>query len=149
MIPKKYDNIKDKKSDMRFHRKWKIAVIILSCIVFFCTITPLIMPVITMSAQETYCGYEEHIHTEECMSSEGELICGYEEHTHLLECYADTYADIEDEDVWGTTVPLLSGDRNADVVAVAESQIGYRESDRNYLVLPLVRRCNRPERRKT
>ncbi len=134
MIPKKYDNIKDKKSDMRFHRKWKIAVIILSCIVFFCTITPLIMPVITMSAQETYCGYEEHIHTEECMSSEGELICGYEEHTHLLECYADTYADIEDEDVWGTTVPLLSGDRNADVVAVAESQIGYRESDRNYLV---------------
>ena len=68
------------------------------------------------------------------MSSEGELICGYEEHTHLLECYADTYADIENEDVWGTTVPLLSGDRNADVVAVAESQIGYRESDRNYLV---------------
>ena len=34
-MPKKYDNIKDKKSDMRFHRKWKIAVIIFCLFLYY------------------------------------------------------------------------------------------------------------------
>ena len=64
----------------------------------------------------------------------GEIVCGFEEHEHSLECYSILYEDIENDDVWRTSVPLLSGDRNADTVAVAASQIGYRESDRNFLV---------------
>ena len=121
-------------SEKLFHKKWKTAVSVLSCIIFFCTLYPLIVPAITMSAQETNCGYEEHIHTEECMNSEGEFVCGYEDHVHSIECFADLYADIEDADMWEASLPLLSGDRNAEVVAVAISQLGYRESDRNYLV---------------
>ncbi|MCD7772076.1 MAG: prealbumin-like fold domain-containing protein [Oscillospiraceae bacterium] len=42
---------------------------------------------ITMT-NETFCGYEEHIHTEECY--EYTLVCGLEEtegHTHSEECY--------------------------------------------------------------
>ncbi|MCC8131975.1 MAG: hypothetical protein LIO72_09630 [Ruminococcus sp.] len=44
---------------------------------------------ITMT-NETYCGYEEHIHTDECY--ELTLICGLEEsegHTHTDECYEE------------------------------------------------------------
>ena len=126
MMPKKYDNYLERVSKMNFQRNWKIAVSLLSCIIIFYTGYSLIVPAITLSAQEANCGYEEHYHTEECMNEEGEIVCGFEEHEHSLECYSDLYEDIENDDVWRTSVPLLSGDRNADTVAVAASQIGYR-----------------------
>ena len=44
---------------------WKKIVFIMGCVVVFCTTYALILPAITMEVP-TYCGFEEHIHTDEC-----------------------------------------------------------------------------------
>ena len=44
---------------------WKRIVFVLGCVVVFCTTYALILPAITMEVP-TYCGFEEHIHTDEC-----------------------------------------------------------------------------------
>ena len=74
-----------------------------------------------------------HVHTDACY--ETRLICEKSEHTHSLSCYADAQADLESASVWEQTIPqTLSGRWRADVVAVAESQLGYAASTRNYIV---------------
>lgn len=86
-------------------------------------------------AKEYICGLEEsegHTHTEACYS-EG-YVCGYEEHVHSPLCYSDRDADLETSSVWEATLPGLTGDPAADLVAVARSQIGYTESQQNYVV---------------
>lgn len=88
----------------RRYKKWQIFVSILASIVVFVTIYLLILPAITKEPT-IYCGYEEHIHTDECYScyadysetgvpanhshkeKECELICGLEEHEHTEMCY--------------------------------------------------------------
>ena len=57
-------------------------------VVVFVTTYSLILPAITMTRQ-TYCGMEEHQHTDDCYTVERELTCGLEEsegHTHTDEC---------------------------------------------------------------
>ena len=74
-----------------------------------------------------------HVHTDACY--ETRLVCEKPEHTHSLSCYADAQADLESASVWEQTIPqTLSGQWRADVVAVAESQLGYAASTRNYIV---------------
>lgn len=46
-------------------RIWKKIVFTLGCIVVFCTTYALILPAITMEVP-VFCGFEEHIHTDEC-----------------------------------------------------------------------------------
>ena len=64
--------------------RWRRVVMILSCIVVFCTTYALIMPAVTMS--HTACGKEEHVHSDACYDESGALICGKEEHTHTDAC---------------------------------------------------------------
>ena len=109
------------------------------------------------------CGQEEgpeHTHTDECyrmesvlVCTEGEgasgagthqhrdtcyketLICGKEEHQHTLLCYSNPEADLETADIWERTLPAaLSGNWADDLIAVAESQLGYHESTNNYIL---------------
>ena len=74
-------------------RSWKQIVSILSCIVVFCTTYALILPAVTLST-DTFCGKEEHTHSEKCYRSETPL-CGLEEgegsegHTHTEDCYGN------------------------------------------------------------
>lgn len=76
---------------------------------------------------------EEHAHTEACY--ENQLTCELEEHTHSLACYSDPTADVETAANWEATLPdELTGVYAQDVLAVAESQLGYTESIRNYIV---------------
>ena len=87
--------------------------------------------------KELICGQEEndgHRHTAECYKKE--LICGKEEHTHTLACYSNPDADVENGDVWQNTVSsvTLTGNWGADLVAIAQTQIGYTESTANYTV---------------
>lgn len=63
-------------------------ILCLSCVVVFCTVYALILPAITLE-RKTVCGQEEHSHTEECYSSDGQLTCGKTEHTHTESCYVD------------------------------------------------------------
>lgn len=61
--------------------------------------------------------------------------CGDETHEHTLACYSNPNADVETAEVWEAALPeTLTGDWQADLLAVAQSQIGYQESGENYLV---------------
>lgn len=83
------------------------------------------------------CDLEEsapHTHTQACYS-EPVLICGQQQHTHSPACYADAAADVETAELWEQTLPTaLSGSWPEDLLAVAQSQLGYCESSRNYRV---------------
>lgn len=72
-----------------------------------------------------------HYHTDDCY--EEVLTCGLEEHHHTVNCLADPLADVEDESEWlAKTNTALSGDWSADLLTVAQSQLGYEQSEKNF-----------------
>ena len=95
-------------------RIWKAGMGIAACLVVFCTVYTLILPAMTLE-QEAFCGDPAHEHT--------------------LACYSDPQADTEDAAVWEAMLPKTSGDIRTDMVSIAESQVGYRESEKNYEVM--------------
>ena len=107
------------------------------------------------------CGKQAvHEHDASCFDENGELICGQKQmplHVHGEECFrivelsdeevaerarrkkqeeSDPGADLESAGYWEYLFSnmKLSGDWSRDLVAVAQSQLGYRESERNYEV---------------
>ena len=106
------------------------------------------------------CGLTEaegHIHTQECVTEDTELGCGMddmpphihteecfvrlescpvEEHIHEESCYSDIRADLESEDDWEAEIALLEEETSTGrmLAAVAQSQLGYGESQRNFEV---------------
>ena len=72
-----------------------------------------------------------HHHTIDCYSTY-KLVCEKTEHKHTSACLIDKNADVETAADWEKTIPSLSGDRAADLISVARSQLGYTESTRNY-----------------
>ncbi|MDO4803268.1 MAG: SpaA isopeptide-forming pilin-related protein [Lachnospiraceae bacterium] len=134
MASKNTDNPRERVTANILHSRWKRVAKLLAVIIVFCTTYALILPAITMTSQDAKCGYEEHVHEGECFDAEGNLICPLAEHEHTLACYADLAADIEAPAAWTADIPAVTGDRAYDVCNVANSQIGYRESDKNYLV---------------
>jgi len=90
--------------------------------------------------ESTYiCGLGVHAHGEACLDEAGEIICSVPEHAHGAGCIVkdlDMSADLETPLVWEQTLQqlYLTGDWSADVVAVAQSQLGYRESARNVVL---------------
>ena len=91
----------------------------------------------TQNEQEetVFCGKDAHTHGETCWN-DGELVCGTEEHTHSLACYADPGADVETAELWEQTFAgvTLTGNWRQDTLAIAETQLGYAESTKNYVV---------------
>ena len=90
----------------------------------------------TESEEPVFCGKEPHTHGEACRDEQGELTCTLEEHTHSLACYADPTADVETAEIWEKTFAgvTLTGDWRLDALAIAQSQLGYAESTKNYVV---------------
>ena len=104
----------------------------------------------------TYCGIEEHSHSEECVTKnlkcgtdesdnhthtdecyEIKYICGFEEeHTHSLACYSNPEADLETASDWENTFAdaELTGFYAQDILTIAKTQLGYTESADNYEV---------------
>lgn len=97
------------------------------------------------------CGYEEHTHSDECYNRilvcsisndlhthgdacyKTELVCQKQEHVHKLTCYSDRNADTETQLDWQKMLEgVITGDRRSDLVAIARSQIGYKESTLNF-----------------
>ncbi len=74
--------------------------------------------------------------TSEPVETEDILICGFEEHTHSIACYSDPNADLETAEDWEQTLARaeLTGVWAEDVIAIAETQLGYTESTVNYQV---------------
>lgn len=72
-----------------------------------------------------------HYHTDDCY--EEVLTCGLEEHHHTVNCLADPLADVEDESEWlAKTSTTLSGLWTEDLLTVAQSQLGYEQSEKNF-----------------
>ncbi len=86
--------------------------------------------------ETVFCGKDAHTHGEACRDENGELVCGTEEHTHSLACYADPNADVETAELWEQTFAgvTLTGNWRQDTLAIAETQLGYAESTKNYVV---------------
>ena len=72
-----------------------------------------------------------HHHTEDCYQKT--LVCPLEEHRHTVACLRDPMEDIETEDDWlAATNIQLTGQWNTDLLAVAETQLGYKQSEKNF-----------------
>lgn len=71
-----------------------------------------------------------HHHTEACYKKV--LTCTIPEHTHTLECLADYSADVETDDDWQKYSVGLSDHWNEALLAVAQEQLGYKESEKNF-----------------
>lgn len=71
-----------------------------------------------------------HHHTEACYKRV--LTCTIPEHTHTLECLADYSADVETDDDWEKYSVGLSDNWNEALLAVAQEQLGYKESEKNF-----------------
>lgn len=86
--------------------------------------------------ETVFCGKDAHTHGEACRDENGELVCGTEEHTHSLACHADPGADVETAELWEQTFAgvTLTGNWRQDTLAIAETQLGYAESTKNYVV---------------
>lgn len=102
-------------------------------------------------AGEAFCGNEEHTHIEECYIStliceeehehvetcyEVNLECLLEEHVHDVSCYSDISADIETHQDWEKTFSHIPKDTETSkkLIEIAKSQIGYQESENNFIV---------------
>ncbi len=117
-------------------RRWRRAAVILSAlslVVALVTVWNLRMTGVTI-ANDATCGCEEHQHKEACFKGDT-LICGYEEHIHNISCYSDPNADVETAEDWEQTIPDDLGKYWSENIArIAVSQIGYKESEKNYII---------------
>lgn len=90
-------------------------------------------------ALEFKCGAGEHRHAEACYDAEGGLTCTIPEHTHDASCVVadlDLSADVETPEQWEETLRdvELTGQWPQDVLAVANTQLKYRESAKNCIL---------------
>ncbi|MEE0690306.1 MAG: hypothetical protein UCJ13_05680, partial [Bacteroidaceae bacterium] len=145
----------------RKNRAWKQFVHFVACLVIFCTVYVLVLPAFTLEEQHG-CGLQAHTHGEMCYetATQSRLVCGLEEseehthsgacfvsetvepmlvcelveHTHTTDCDPDLTADVETEADWTSTFSHITrtGNWGEDLAAIAGTQLGYRESQRNY-----------------
>ena len=105
-----------------------LIAVIVAIAVFWC----LKLVGITITS-DALCELDEHTHISSCYSGD-ELVCLKPEHTHTAECFPDKTADTEEAEDWLKTLDKVKITNNLaeNIVAVATSQVGYSESDRNY-----------------
>ena len=72
-----------------------------------------------------------HVHTDDCYKII--YTCGKEEHKHTLACYSNLDSDVETYQDWEKTFPKEWGKTwNENVLLMAQSQMGYKESETNF-----------------
>ena len=76
---------------------------------------------------------QPHLHTDSCY--ETVLTCTQQEHAHTLACHSNPQADTELPEQWEQSLPQeLTGRWAEDVAAIAQSQVGYAQSEKNFAV---------------
>lgn len=88
--------------------------------------------------KDFYCEKGEHEHLEECFDAAGNVICTIPVHKHDVSCKVPDYdpqADLETPEEWEAAFKDLSltGNWPQDLLKVATTQLGYRESKRNVI----------------
>ncbi len=74
-----------------------------------------------------------HEHTEKCL--EKVLTCGQEEHVHTELCLSDETADVEGPEEWAANAGNPeTGNWALDLLGVASHQLGYTQSERNFIL---------------
>jgi len=111
------------------HQFFSIALC-LSLITVLCVFWYLKLTGITL-AGEAFCGTDEHVHSEQCTD-----VCELTEHVHTESCYSDITADIETADDWEASLAEIERQPTTaqNVVLVARSQLGNKESELNFQV---------------
>ncbi len=107
------------------------AIVTLSFLVILAVFWGLKLTGLTL-AGEAFCGKAEHSHDERCYA----IGCRITAHTHDTTCYSDIYADLETPQDWASILAQIpqSNVTAENVVAVAQSQLGHRESKLNFQV---------------
>jgi fibro-slime domain-containing protein len=82
-------------------------------------------------AGEAFCGKAEHVHSQQCATP-----CPVEEHVHIASCYSNIKADVESKKDWDKALGNMANGPTTreNLVLVASSQMGYRESVLNFQV---------------
>ncbi len=99
------------------------------------------MPEQNLSTDVTATDVTVHNHTTDCMKEyelyEPVLLCDIQEHLHdEILCYLDSDAQMEKAEEWEQSLPgTLTDQWPFDLVAVAQSQKGYAESQTNVTVM--------------
>ena len=117
----------------RRRRTRMIAILlVLSLVVSLDVFWVLRQPGLTL-AGDADCKIVEHTHDEICQS--GDRACDLMEHVHSIRCYADVSADTETQLDWQSMFSdyPYTGDLRQDLVGIARTQAGYRESTLNPL----------------
>ncbi len=93
----------------------------------------LLQPGTPAQPERQNCPLAAHTHVDLCYSGDT-LICTMTEHEHTLRCDLPEKdpTDCETADIWEQGLPALTGDLAADLIALAESQLGYVQSAVNY-----------------
>ena len=118
----------------RRRRTRMIAILlVLSLVVSLDVFWVLRQPGLTL-AGDADCKIVEHTHDEICQS--GDRACDLTEHVHSIRCYADVSADTETQLDWQSMFSdyPYTGDLRQDLVGIARTQAGYRESTLNFEV---------------
>ena len=116
-------------------RKIRLSVVllVLSLVVSLDVFWSLRQPGLTLAGNAD-CGIVEHTHDEACQNAQS--ACELTPHVHDLSCYADDTADTETQLDWQEMFAEYpyTGDLRKDLVGIAETQVGYAESTRNFQV---------------
>ena len=77
-----------------------------------------------------------HHHTDACY--EEVLTCPLPEHHHTVACLSDTSADLETPEEWqaANAEAVVTGNWAEDLVSVAQTQLGYEQSEKNFEIDP-------------
>ena len=83
-----------------------------------------------------YCGHVAHKHNKNCYYDDGSLRCTLKEHEHTVKCQIDNSADVENAADWEATFADVKLGKNwtKNVLAIADSQLGYTESSKNFQI---------------
>ncbi len=121
-----------KGKEFKFKNRHSWLVKLMTFVTVLATAYSLILPAVTVSATETYCNMEEHVHSEECDEN-----CAIPEHIHTLQCESNPNADLEDASVWTASFGAAASmaPSSEKLAAIAASQVGYQESQTNFTVL--------------
>lgn len=86
-----------------------------------------------------HCGYANHAHNENCYAADETMTCTIPEHSHDAACVVenlDLTADVELASEWEAELAELefTGVWADDLLTVAKSQLGYKESEKNCIL---------------
>lgn len=118
----------------RVRRMRMIAILlVLSLVVSMDVFWVLRQPGMTL-AGDADCRITEHTHDAVCQG--GEMPCDLVEHIHTIGCYSDEAADVENQLDWQAMFAdyPYTGKLQADLLGIAKTQVGYKESDTNFRV---------------